>query len=81
MRRKFADLGVIVVDCCSVEKEVIQKGSKKIYDFLSRGSRDRGIGRHAGSARVVAKNGIYRMQYLEFSNEREITTTSKNVYF
>jgi hypothetical protein len=30
----FAGLGVIVVDCCSVEKEVIQKGWKKIYDFF-----------------------------------------------
>jgi hypothetical protein len=37
------------------------------------------IGRHAGFARVVAKSGIYRMQYLEFSNKRERTTTSKNV--
>jgi hypothetical protein len=77
----FAGLGVIVVDCCSVEKEVMQKGWKKKYDFLSRRLRDRGIGRHAGSARVVAKNDICRMQYLEFSNERERTTTSKNVSF
>jgi hypothetical protein len=30
----FAGLGVIVVDCCSVEKEVMQKGWKKINDFF-----------------------------------------------
>jgi hypothetical protein len=30
----FAGLGAIVVDCCSVEKEVMQKGSKKNYDFF-----------------------------------------------
>jgi hypothetical protein len=55
----FAGLGAIVVDCCSVEKEVMQKGSKKNYDFYRA---DRGIGRHAGSARVVAKHDIYWMQ-------------------
>jgi hypothetical protein len=43
----FAGLGAIVVDCYSVEKEVMQKGSKKNYDFFCRagqgigGSRDR----------------------------------------
>jgi hypothetical protein len=74
----FAGLGAIVFDCCSVEKNVMQKGWKKIWDFLSA---DRGIGRHAGSALVVAKSGIYRMQYFEFSNDRERTTTSKNVSF
>jgi hypothetical protein len=30
----FAGLGVIVVDFCSAEKEVMQKGWKKIYDFF-----------------------------------------------
>jgi hypothetical protein len=43
----FADLGTIVVDCCSVEKEVMQKGSKKNYDFFVariEGSEDPGIG-------------------------------------
>jgi hypothetical protein len=62
----------------------MQKGWKKIYDFLSRESGDRGNGRHGGHGgctRVVAKIGIYRMQYLEFSNERERSTTSKNVSF
>jgi hypothetical protein len=61
----FAGLGAIDVDCCSVEKEVMQKGSKKNYDFVVariEGSEDRGIGRHAGSARVVAKNDIYWLQ-------------------
>jgi hypothetical protein len=56
----------------------MQKGWEKNYDFYSVYL---GIGRHVGAARVVAKNGIYRMQYLEFSNERERTTTSKNVSF
>jgi hypothetical protein len=40
----FAGLGAIVVDCCSVDKEVMQKGSKKNYDlFIARieGSGDR----------------------------------------
>jgi hypothetical protein len=60
-----AGLGAIVVDCCGVEEEVIQKGSKKNYDLIVariEGSRDRRIGRHAGSARVVAKNDIYQLQ-------------------
>jgi hypothetical protein len=30
----FAGLGATVVDCCSVEKEVMQKGWKKKYDFF-----------------------------------------------
>jgi hypothetical protein len=57
----LAGLGTIVVDCCSVDKEVMQKSSKKNYDFFVariEGSRDRRIGRHAGSARVVPKNDI-----------------------
>jgi hypothetical protein len=61
----FAGLGAIVIDCCSVEKEVMQKGSKKNYDFLSRGSRDRGIG-GSGGMRVppvlyqkMTSNGCY----------------------
>jgi hypothetical protein len=61
----FAGLGAIVVDCCSVEKEVMQKGSEKNYDFFVariEGLEDRGIGRHAGSAHVVAKHDIYRLQ-------------------
>jgi hypothetical protein len=40
----FAGFGTIVVDCCSVEKEVVQKGSKKNYDFFVariEGSEDR----------------------------------------
>jgi hypothetical protein len=47
----FAGLGTIVVDCCSVEKEVMQKGSKKNYDFFVariEGSRDRRIGGSGG---------------------------------
>jgi hypothetical protein len=55
----FAGLGTIVVDCCSVEKEVMQKGSKKNYDFFVariEGSEDRRIGQDAGSARAVPKN-------------------------
>jgi hypothetical protein len=39
----------------------MQKVSKKNYDFFVariEGSRDQRIGRHAGSARVVAKNDI-----------------------
>jgi hypothetical protein len=33
----FYGLGVIVVDCYSLEKEVMQKGWKKIYDsFIPR---------------------------------------------
>jgi hypothetical protein len=30
----FAGVGVIVVDCCSVEKYLMQKGWNKIYDFF-----------------------------------------------
>jgi hypothetical protein len=44
----FAGLGAIVVDCCSVEKEVMQKGLMKNYDFMTRGSRDRRIGGSGG---------------------------------
>jgi hypothetical protein len=54
----FAGFGTIVVDCCSVEKEVMQKARRKIMIFLSRGSKDRRIGQDAGSARVVPKNDI-----------------------
>jgi hypothetical protein len=40
-RRMFAGVGVIVVDCCSVEKEVMKKSGRKFMNLLSRGSGDR----------------------------------------
>jgi hypothetical protein len=77
----FAGVGVIIVDCCSMEKEVMQKGWKKKCDFFI--ARIEGSGDRAafGFCLCCSKNDMYRMQYLEFSNEREKTTTNKNVSF
>jgi hypothetical protein len=58
----FAGLGAIVVDCCSVEKEVMQKGSKKKYDFFVariEGSGDRAA---CGFRPCCSKKDIYRLQ-------------------
>jgi hypothetical protein len=69
-------VGSIVYDCCSVEKKVMQKGWRKIMIYLIAR-----IGRHTGCASVVGKGGIYRMQYIEFSNDRRETMISRNAFF